>query len=194
MKSLLYDATIFPLQFPTHLPFKWQTRFELLPSISGIFYVNKLLLDRGWVIEGDLPAPVGASYCGPNVHSASEMLRDVCRHHVFYTYVKIYRTINLPEISWKKVTIKEAIYARGNDRGQITTMNRRDIICPRCQQPKSGKPRSLVLLFSLEDGENAARRQEQIYLGSDIWLTCSSPYLWIAYTKTQLYVNASKKQ
>lgn len=110
MKSLLYDATIFPLQYPTHLPFIWQTRFELLPGISRIFYVNKLLLDRGRVIEGDLPAPIGACYCGPNVHSASEMLRDVCRHHVFYTYVKIRRTINLPGNNMKKSEQLKRLY------------------------------------------------------------------------------------
>lgn len=83
------------------------------------------------------------------------------------------------EIIWKKWTIEEAICACGSGRGNITTVNRSDLICPRCQQPKSGKPRSSVLLFTLEDSENAARGQEQIYLGSGIWLTCSSPYLWI---------------
>lgn len=86
---------------PSHLSFVGQARLELLPGLFRILYVNQLLLDRRGVIERDLLAPVCAGNCGPNAHSPSEVLWDICRHHVSDAHVKICRAVDLPATVWK---------------------------------------------------------------------------------------------
>lgn len=101
---ILHQLHIGYLYFQPYLSFVGQSGFELFPGVLGVLDVNQLFLNRRWVVECDLFAPIRADHRGPDIDCASKMLRDISRHHFFHTHIENSRAINLPSASGNRNT------------------------------------------------------------------------------------------
>ena len=78
-----------------HRPFVGQTGLELLARVLGVLDVDELLVDGRGVVEGGLPAAVGAGHRGPHAHRAPEVVGHVQRHHVLHAQTEGGRAFDL---------------------------------------------------------------------------------------------------